>query len=110
MVDGRVYHKDLEFVFPDLVIRTYGSVGLDQSLAITAEMPIPPKWLGNDALVNSALRDQLMRVPIGGTLSKPKIDQKALDRLSQQFLQKAARNVLEDGLNRGFERLFGPPR
>ena len=27
MVDGRIYHKDLELIFPDITIRTYGSVG-----------------------------------------------------------------------------------
>ncbi|MFH1920911.1 MAG: hypothetical protein ABIP48_13660, partial [Planctomycetota bacterium] len=110
MVDGRIYHRDLEFVFPDLVVRTHGSVGLDQSLKIIAEMPIPPKWRGTDELVNSALRDQTIQVPINGTLSKPKIDQKALERLSRRFLEKAAQNVLEDGLNQGLQQLFGPPR
>jgi len=110
MVDGRVYHRDLEMVFPDLVIRTYGSVGLDQSLDITAEMPIPPKWRGSNKLVNSALRDQLIRVPVGGTLTKPRLDRKTLETLSQQFLDNAVRNVVEEGLNRGLERLFAPPR
>jgi len=110
MADGRVYHRDLELVFPDLTIRTYGSVGLDKSLAIMAEMPIPPKWGGTHQVLGSVLRDQRIRVPIGGTLTSPKIDRKVLDSLSRQFLENAARNVLEDGINRGFERLFAPPR
>lgn len=109
MVDGRVYHRGLELIFPDLTIRTYGSVGLDQSLAIMAEMPVPPKWLGNN-VVGSALRNQTIRLPIGGTLSKPKIDQRELDRVSRQLLGNAARNVIEDELNRQLERLLGPPR
>ena len=110
MVDGRVYHRDLELVFPDLVIRTHGSVGLDQSLDIVAEMPVPPKWRGSHELVDSALRDQLIRVPIGGTLTRPRLDRKTLEMLSQQFLDNAVRNVVEEGLNRGLERLFAPPR
>ncbi|NQT13020.1 MAG: hypothetical protein HQ582_09750 [Planctomycetes bacterium] len=109
LANGRVHHRDLELVFPDLTIRTHGSVGLDQSMAIIAEMPIPPKWRGGHELVGSALRDQTIRVPIGGTLTKPKIDRKVLESLSQQFLENAARNVLEDGLNRGLQQLFGPP-
>ena len=43
MVDGRVYHRDLELVFPDITIRTYGSVGIgpsDRSLAIMAKTPL----------------------------------------------------------------------
>jgi hypothetical protein len=113
MAEGRVYHRDLELVFPDLTIRTHGSVGLDQSLQIMAEMPIPPKWRGRHQMLDLALKDQIIRVPIAGTLSKPKIDGKTLDQLSQRFLENAARNVLERGINegitRGLEQLFGPP-
>jgi len=110
MVDGRVHHRGLELVFPDLTIRTRGSVGLDQSLAIIAEMPIPPKWRGGHEMVDSALGDQTIRVPIGGTLTKPKIDRKRLKALSRRFLEDTTRNVLEDGLNRGLQHLFGPPQ
>ncbi|MHC4179914.1 MAG: translocation/assembly module TamB domain-containing protein, partial [Planctomycetota bacterium] len=109
MVGGRVYHQGLELIFPDLTIRTYGSVGLDQTLALMAEMPVPPKWLGNNVL-GSALRNQTIRLPIGGTLSKPKLNEDELRRISRQFLENAARNVIEDELNRRLERLLGPPR
>ena len=112
MVRGRVYHQGLELVFPDLTIRTYGSVGLDQTLAVMAEMPVPPKWLGNNVL-GSALKDQTIRLPIGGTLGQPKIDRRELDRLSRQFIEKAARGVIEDELGKQLEQLeglFGPPR
>jgi hypothetical protein len=111
MVDGRVYHRDLELVFPDLTIRTYGSAGVaaaDRSLAMVAEMPIPPKWLGKNVQVNSALRNQVIRLPIGGTLEKPRIDQRELERLSRQFVESAARNVIEDEVSKGLQRLFGP--
>lgn len=107
LAGGRVYHSGLELVFPDLTIRTQGSVGLDQSLELMAEMPVPPKWRGKNDLLDSALRDQIIRVPIGGTLSKPQLDRKTLDQLSQRFLENAARNVLQDGLNRGLQQLFG---
>jgi translocation and assembly module TamB len=108
LAGGRVYHRDLVLAFPDLTVRTSGSVGLDQTVDIMAEMPIPPKWLGSNELVSSALRNQRIRVPIAGTLSRPQIDRKTLDRLSQQFLDNAARNVLQDGLNRGMQQLLGP--
>ena len=109
MVNGRVYHQGLELIFPELTVRTRGSVGLDQTLAVMAEMPIPPKWLGNN-VAGSALRNQTVRLPIGGTLSKPKIDRRELDRVSRQFLENAARNVIEDELGKQLDRLFGPPR
>jgi len=107
MVDGRVYHQGMELEFPELTIRTYGSVGLDQTLAVMAEMPVPPKWLGNKAL-NSVLRGQTIRLPIGGTLSHPRIDRQELNRLSRQFIRNAATNLLQDELGRQLDRMFGP--
>ncbi len=107
MVDGRVYHQNLELVFPDLTIRTYGSVGFDQTLALMAEMPVPPKWLGKDnTVVASAMRDQTIRLPVAGTLSKPKLDRREMDRQSRQFIEKAVGNVIEDELRKGLNGLF----
>ncbi len=108
MVEGRVYHRDLELVFPEMTIRTHGSVGLDRTLAIMAEMPVPPKWIGNNPL-GTAMKNQTIRLPIGGTLSEPRIDSKALAQASGEFLKAGARNLLFDGLNRGLDRLFQPP-
>jgi len=109
VVDGRVYHRGLEMVFPDLTIRTYGSVGLDQSLALMAEMPVPLKWRLNRTL-DAALRDQIIRLPIHGTLKRPQIDRQTLEQVSRQFLENAARNVLQDELNRQLNRLLPPPQ
>ena len=110
MVDGRVYHRDLELVFPDLTIRTHGSVGIgpaDRSLAIMAEMPIPPKLLGHHASLDTALRNQTIRLPIGGTLDNPRIDSRELDRLTQRFMEGAVQNLIEDELTKGLQSLFG---
>jgi len=109
MVRGRVYHQGLELTFPDLTIRTYGSVGLDQTLALMAEMPIPPKWLGHELLAK-AMTNQTIRLPIGGTLSQPKIDRRELERLSSQFIERAARNVLGNEVGRQLDSLFGRPQ
>lgn len=109
MVQGRVHHAGLELEFPDLTIRTSGSVGLDQTLDLTAEMPIPPKWLGNNPL-GTALRGQKIQLPIAGTLSKPAINRRVMDRLSRQFIERGVRNVIEDELGKQLEGLFGPPQ
>jgi len=109
MVEGRVYHQGMELVFPELTIRTYGSVGFDQTLSLMAEMPVPPSLLVNRTL-DSALRNKIVRLPIGGTLSRPRIDRQALERLSQQFLEDAATNVIKDELGRQLNRFFGPPQ
>jgi translocation and assembly module TamB len=115
MVNGRVYHTGLELHFPELTIRLSGSVGLDGSLALTAEMPVPPKWLGSSKLAKSALGNQTIRLPIGGTLSHPRIDERALREASARFARDAADNVLrqeegkvkkeaENGLRKLFRR------
>ncbi len=109
MVDGRIYHQDLELIFPDFTIRTSGSVGLDQTLKIMAEMPVPPKWLENNPAA-AALRNQTIRLPIAGTLQKPQIDRTMMEQVSRQFIRNAARNLLEEGLNKGLDQLFQPQK
>jgi hypothetical protein len=105
LIDGRVYHKDLELLFPGLTIRTRGSVGLDQSLKIFADMPPPPKWLASNPLAAQTMRNQMISVPIDGTLGRPRLDPKAMQDLSRQFLQNAG-NMIEGQLN----QLFGPQK
>ncbi len=105
MVGGRIYHRDLELVFPELTIRTYGSVGLDHTLALMAEMPVPPKWIGNNTF-GDAVRNQIIKLPIGGTLEQPKIDQRALQQASAQFIRNTATNVLRNELNNQLDRLL----
>jgi hypothetical protein len=98
MVNGRVHHTGLELHFPELTIRTSGSVGLDGSLALVAEMPVPPKWLGSGKLAQ-AIGNQTIRLPIGGTLSKPKIDERALREASTKFARDAAENAIRQELD-----------
>jgi translocation and assembly module TamB len=99
MENGRVYHEGLEIQFPDLAIRTHGWVGLDETLDIVADMPVPPKWLAGNTLVSQTMRNQTIRLPLRGTLKKPKLDAGEVARLSGQFIRKAAGNVIESGLN-----------
>jgi hypothetical protein len=106
VVDGRVYHRGLELVFPDVTVRTYGSVGFDQSLAIIAEMPVPDKWIGNNAL-GKALEGKIIKLPIGGTLHQPTIDQRELEKLAGNVVRDMAEDRLKNELNRQLEKLFG---
>jgi len=110
MADGRVHHKGLELIFPELTVRTRGSVGLDQSLSLVAEMPIPPKWLVGHRLLDDAFRNEKLQVPIRGTLSRPQIDRRKLDEYNRRLIGKAAQNALENELNRQLDRLFKPKR
>ncbi len=107
LVNGRIYHRDLVLVFPELTIRTYGSVGLDQSLALMAEMPVPPKWIGNNKL-GDALKSQTVRLPIAGTLNQPRLDRQAMQQAMAQLVGNTAGQALFNELNRGLDRLLKP--
>ena len=107
MVEGRVHHEDLEMIFPDVTIRTRGSVGVDQSMSLVASMPIPPKWLTTD-LLRTAFAGQELQIPIRGTLTAPRLDRAELDRWNRRILEEAAQNVIRDQLDRGLDRLLRP--
>ncbi len=105
LVHGRVYHRDLELTFPDFTIRTSGSVGLDGSLAMLVEMPLPVKLLGS-AKVSRALAAQTIRLPIAGTVHAPHIDRQALQAISGQLLREIAADALEREVERKLRGLF----
>lgn len=107
LVNGRVHHRDLELIFPELTVRLSGSVGLDGSLALIAEMPIPPKWLGSNRM-SAALAKQTVKLPIGGTLDRPKLDEKVLRAASVQFLREAGGEMLRQELEKQLDKLIRP--
>jgi translocation and assembly module TamB len=106
MYNERIYHQNLELHFPEFTLRTSGSVGLDESLQVTAELPIPPKWLRNGSgPLSEALKGMVIRLPIGGTLHKPKIDQRAIDQAFADVAKKLLDGGLKNELGRQLDRL-----
>jgi len=88
-----------------LPITTHGSVGLDESLSLVAEVPIQAKLLGRD-LSLGALEGQTLQIPIEGTLKKPRLDRRILQQLAGQLLQNATRGALIDEVNKQLDRLL----
>ena len=107
MVDGRVHHRGLAFSSGDVVIRTSGSVGFDETLSLVAEVPIPDKWVGSDRLL-AGLKGHVLRIPIGGTLKRPQIDSRALAELARQLAGSAANRWIENELGKQMDKLFKP--
>lgn len=105
--DGRVFHQGLTMTSGDVTIRTSGSVGLDESLAIMAEVPIRDEWVADKKYLAS-LRGTVIQIPVQGTLGKPRLDDRMLAELSARLVGGAARGVVQDEINRGLQRLFGP--
>jgi hypothetical protein len=107
IVNGRVYHQDLELAFPDLNVRISGSVGLDKSLALLAEMPVPPRLLGTNRLP-PALANETIRLPISGTIEQPRLDQKALQSVLSHLARELAADALKHGLENKLKGLLKP--
>ena len=94
MADGRIYHDDLTFRIERLTIHTRGSVGLDKSLRMTAEVPMPAHLLG-EGPVASALAKQTLTIPIAGTLSQPRIDAEAMGESGLKLLSGTLGDLLQ---------------
>jgi hypothetical protein len=109
LADGKIFHRDLQMTIRDVVVRTQGWVGLDQQLALIAEIPIRDEWVAQDRYL-STLRGQTVKLPIYGSLSRRQVDTRAMAaaaaELSRQSIRDAGTNFLQEQLNRGLERLL----
>ncbi len=109
VVNSRVHHDSLTFESGNVVLRTRGSVGFDQTLALVAEVPIRDEWIAGDRRLE-ALRGSSVEIPISGTLLNPRLDRRALERLATDTLRKTTQQALQNELNKGLNKLLGPIR
>jgi hypothetical protein len=107
VVEGRVHHENMEFQVEDVVLRSRGSVGFDESISLVLSVPIQDRWIERQKLL-AGLRGQSLQIPITGTLRQPRMDQSAVANLSAQLLQGAAGQAVGNELNRALDKLFGP--
>ncbi len=90
---GRVFHEGFAFGLPevssDLQIRTKGWVGLDRSLDLQVDIPIPLAMLHDGSLLKK-LSDRPLRFQIRGSLDKPLIglpdDRRWYEELAKRLL------------------------
>ncbi|MBM4005324.1 MAG: DUF2125 domain-containing protein [Planctomycetes bacterium] len=106
--DRRVYHDRVHLLVREIAVHTSGSVGVDQTLDLVAELPIPDEWLTRSQYL-AVLKGQSLKIPIGGTLSRPKIDRQVAQQffrdITRETVTSGAGKLLEGQLNRGFEKL-----
>lgn len=107
MSGGRVYHQNLEMLLGEVTVRSQGWVAADQSLSVVAEITILDKWVGNEKFL-AGMRGKSVQIPIHGTFSQPRIDQRALAQLSSQLIGNTAEQFLQDELQKGLQKLLGP--
>jgi hypothetical protein len=101
VVNQRVYHERIEMKIGDMTVRTHGSVGLlDESLILEAEVPIrtTPPLIGLGQ--QPPPQEQVVIIPIEGTLGNPKLDPRAVERLAAQLLKNGTRNTIRDGIDK----------
>ena len=72
-----------------------------------AEMGVPPLWIRENAL-GDALKSQVIRIPIAGTLEHPQIDREKLAEMRAQFVRDAAGSLLKGGLQQQIDKLLSP--
>jgi hypothetical protein len=109
----RVYHDGLAIKVGRATVRTSGSAGIDGTLALVAEFPLPKGLFGEALRRNSRIEEFLsnrrVRIPIGGTLSQPRLDGKRLQEeirsAGEEFVREAAKEGIGRLLDKGKERL-----
>lgn len=106
LVDGRVYHQGLTILVGDVAITTSGSVGLDQSIDMVAQIPLRREWVGQERYL-AAIEGKVLSIPIRGTLDSPQIDAEVVQQLAGQLLEGAAQSLLENEIQNQLQRLFG---
>ena len=99
MKDGRIHHVDLAFYIEGIEIRTRGSVGLDETLDMTVDIPVPKHLLGTGPLA-TALAQQTVEIPVGGTLSKPEIDSSRLRGSIQSLIRGTVKSLAKEDVSK----------
>ena len=84
--ERRIYHSAMDFVARGIVIRTHGSVGLDQSLDLVAEIALTDEMLSRARFLGK-LQGRTLEIPIEGTLRKPRLARGGIGRLAEQLGQ-----------------------
>ena len=109
IADRRVIQKGLEVPFRgNAKIALEGSVGFDETLDLRAGVPITRGMLGQAAGLDEVVGGRRVTVPIGGTVSHPKVNRQAL----RVALGQLSRDVLKGEATREGSRLldrFAPP-
>src|SRR5258708_39204046 len=76
----------MDFVGRGIVIRTRGSVGVDQTLDIVAAITLSDEMLARARFL-SRLQGRVLEIPIQGTLQRPRLARGAIGGLAKQLGQ-----------------------
>jgi hypothetical protein len=91
--NGRIVTSPIRMSVEDYRLTLQGSVGFDQTLAYTAQIPVTRRLVGRDGY--KYLQGSTINVPIRGTVSSPEIDEQALEEATASLVQQALQKVIE---------------
>ncbi|MBN2123353.1 MAG: hypothetical protein JW821_03605, partial [Deltaproteobacteria bacterium] len=93
--DGRVMCSPLTIHAGGYPLVLSGSIGFDGTLAYIAQLPITRNLVGAKAY--QVLEGVTIKVPVGGTVSKPRIDNAAFQRALSGLVEEAMRRSIQKG-------------
>jgi hypothetical protein len=103
MENGLVYHEGLTLTANGFTLKTSGSVGVDSTLDLVAEVPVPDSAVGsllkNYPRVKEAVEKHRFKVPVWGTIAKPKLDERAFRDAVRRYLEDVAKDAAKGKLN-----------
>jgi len=105
----RLAHEGLVMDAGQLVVKSAGSVGDDGSLAMVVEVALRGDLVGSTPVVGQLLRTPLV-IPLKGSVHKPQFDARAIELIMGRIVENTAQAVINDGIGRGLEAIFGGPQ
>ncbi len=100
--DGRVYHQGLTMEIDNLVLRTRGYVGLDDTLGLVVEIPLRDEWIQKFPTL-AQLPNKAIALNVNGTLTKPAVNSAEL----KQLVMSMGQSVLQDKVLNGVTEKLG---
>ena len=106
LANNVVHHRRLKLEIDRAEVLTSGSVSLDGALNLFAQVPLDPRWLGNDL---QFLAGESVTLPISGTFERPTLDASGVRDVARQVgaraVQGATDHFLQDQLDRGQQQI-----
>ena len=102
--DGRIECSPLKFEVEGQTVIVEGTVGLDQRLDYTAQIPVTERLAGKEAY--PYLEGTTIRVPIRGTVSDPQLNARVLTEAVGDLVKQALKKQVVDQAGKLFEKLL----
>ena len=101
---GRVKTSPIRFRADEYFLELQGSMGFDKTIDLIARLPVTRKMVGGKAY--EYLKDVTIDVPIGGTVTKPEIDEAAMEKATGSLVQQTMKKTIEEKATDLLQQLF----